>query len=138
MSPHFTEICLPAYDDKMPELSHWLLTAVAAAEIAEGHGARLQLILEELFANTIEHGFAGNSEQPVAVALTTRPTGVTLRYCDRAPPFDPTAARPLEPDDERIGGFGLNLIRAMSSAIRYRRDAGWNITELDFDFSAYP
>lgn len=91
-------------------------------------------MVEELFANTLEHGFTGESATLVTVALTGSTPGIHLRYCDQAPPFDPTAAAPLTPDGERLGGFGLNLVRSLASSLHYQRQASCNILALDFPF----
>jgi len=52
---------------------------------------------------------------------------------DRGPEFDPTAAaerKSQADDDDRPGGWGLQLVRRQMDEIRYRREAGENILRL--------
>lgn len=129
---HSTEISLPARRHSLPELLTWVHTRAALLGLPAADTQRLQLVVEELFANTLEHGFTGESPTPVTVALASSTTGIHLRYCDQAPPFDPTAATPLPPDRDRLGGFGLNLVRSLAGTLHYRRQANCNILALDF------
>lgn len=93
--------------------------------------SRLQLIVEELFINTISHGHRGDSDDHVLIRLMPASDGMTLRYEDGAPPFDPTRALAPVIDPEVPGGLGLSLILGMSKRQRYRHLNGRNITELD-------
>lgn len=93
--------------------------------------SRLQLIVEELFINTISHGHRGDSDDRVLIRLMPATDGVTLHYEDGAPPFDPTCTLAPAIDPEVPGGLGLSLIQGMSKSQRYRHLNGRNITELD-------
>lgn len=93
--------------------------------------SRLQLIVEELFINTISHGHRGDSDDRVLIRLLPATDGITLHYEDGAPPFDPTRPLAQTIDPEVPGGLGLSLIRGMSKSQRYRHQNGRNITELD-------
>lgn len=94
---------------------------------------RLQLIVEELFINTISHGHRGDSEDRVLIRLMPAIDGMTLHYEDGAPPFDPTRAPAPTPaiEPETPGGLGLSLIQGMSKRQRYHHLNGRNITEID-------
>ena len=86
----------------------------------------LNLVLEELFVNSVRHGGC----KTVEFELAMMPDGVTLEYADRGPAFDPTQAAapdvtaPLE--DRPIGGLGLHLVRQIMRDIEYHRVDGWN------------
>jgi anti-sigma regulatory factor (Ser/Thr protein kinase) len=58
--------------------------------------ARLRIVVEELYSNTIKHGYGGESQRPVRLLLRSAPR-IELVYEDAAPPFDPTAWRPPAP-----------------------------------------
>lgn len=131
---HSTEISLPAYRRSLHALLLWVQARAVTLGLRAADGQRLQLIVEELFTNTLEHGFAGESPTLVTVTVVAAATGVHLRYTDQAPPFDLTTAAPLFPDSERLGGFGLNLVRTLGRSLCYRRQGDRNILELDFSF----
>ena len=101
--------------------------------VDESLALRLTLVLEELLTNTIEHGFGGESDEPVHVALRLDPTSVTVRYEDGAPPFDPLAQQnasatsvegPLE--ERPVGGLGLRLVAGLTRDARYEYADGRN------------
>lgn len=128
---HSTELSIPARFAELPGLLAYV------AELAEKLGksaaetARIQLIIEELVSNSITHGYRGECDHRLSVTLLARPDGVTLIYSDQAPPFDLSRMAASDPNEDQIGGLGINLILGFTSSIRYRRSAERNITELD-------
>ena len=88
------------------------------------------MIVEELFTNTIAHGHGGDSANRVIVNLQLDGDQLLLRYRDRGRPFDTTSIVGVPPPGRRIGGLGIGLVHALTSAMTYRRDDDWNITEL--------
>jgi len=132
MSFNSTEISVPARYSSLSGLIETISRQAGDFGLDAGAILRLQLVLEELFANTINHGHGGESGRTVEVSVRTAGGGLTLCYSDDAPPFDIGKNAPAEPSTASIGGRGLNLIHGMSQAIRYRRENGKNVTEVDF------
>lgn len=116
----------------LPALQAWLARWASSCQLEERMLKRLQLCLEELFANSIHHGYRGESDAPIRLKLDRIPDHVRLTFADRAPAFNPLQTAHLPASSERLGGVGLNLIRALSDKIQYRHEAGWNITTLEF------
>lgn len=92
----------------------------------------MQLVTEELFVNTLHHGYGCECDAEISLALTIEYDQASLTFLDHAPPFNLLQREPLPASAERMGGVGLNLIRALSGAIRYQRVGDCNITILDF------
>ena len=74
---------------------------------------RLNLVLEELFTNTIKHGHRGDCDAPVWIAVSRSGDTLSVVYEDKAPPFNPYA-RLSEPvvettEDEVTGVSGAAL-----------------------------
>jgi anti-sigma regulatory factor (Ser/Thr protein kinase) len=65
---------------------------------------RLQLVVEELFVNTVTYGHGGDSEAPVDVSVCIDADRVTLVYEDNAPSRSSWNQK-MEPQSEplRIG-----------------------------------
>jgi serine/threonine-protein kinase RsbW len=84
---------------------------------------KLNLVVEELFTNTVRHGHRGDSESPVWVSVDTSAAGVHVTYEDTAPPFNPYALFASAPDTtislRRIGGLGVLLTRELASTRDY-------------------
>ena len=100
------------------------------AGIDSGVSGRLVLVLEELFANTVEHGYsqaAGVAEKPVWLTLTAAGNGgVEVVYEDAAPAHDPFA-KAVTPDFSgpvdswQVGGVGVALVIKIGRSVNYER-----------------
>jgi serine/threonine-protein kinase RsbW len=90
----------------------------------------LQLVLEELFTNSLNHGACRDAEGIAEFQLSAHPDGVTLEYADRGVPFDPATAPPpnlaAPLHDRSAGGLGIHLIRQIMRDFEYQRLDGWN------------
>lgn len=132
MVAHSTEISVSARYAELPGLMAELARRAGLLNMPEDDIRRLQLVLEELFTNTIRHGLVAASDTSILVALARDEYGVTLRYRDQGQPFDPSRqAAPATPENS-LGGLGIPLICGLSKAIRYQRSGQSNIIELDF------
>src|SRR6185436_10275786 len=49
----------------------------------------VELIIEELFTNTVMHGYGGDSDQPVWITIAVEDGKLSLTYEDAAPPCNP-------------------------------------------------
>ncbi|PYM93807.1 MAG: ATP-binding protein [Candidatus Rokuibacteriota bacterium] len=110
----------------LPEVTAFVADVCEAARLGREPSLRLRLLIEELFTNTLEHGYGGDSDGPVELAFEVGSDAIALTYEDAAPPHDPFAA--LSPPDERtaveergVGGLGVLLVAAMAEQVRYRR-----------------
>lgn len=114
-------------------------TAAFALEFCTRHGValpaaqRLRLVIEELFTNSIRHGYRGECDAPIRIALAIGGGRVTLQYEDSAPPFDPLAhlstpsAKAVAPVDVATeGGLGIHLVGRSAQDADYRYENGRN------------
>jgi anti-sigma regulatory factor (Ser/Thr protein kinase) len=131
MSAHFTDISVRARTAELPGLLEAIAAQAAELGIAADNAVRLQLIVEELFANTIAHGHRGDSDRTVTLALRHADGVSTLHYEDDAPAFDLSKIGQKFASTVEIGGLGISLIRGMSKALRHQRRGQLNITEVD-------
>jgi serine/threonine-protein kinase RsbW len=96
---------------------------------------RLNLMLEELFINTVRHGHGGDSAAPVWMTLVSSEQAVHVTYEDTAPPFNPYARLPRTGPDtttemRKIGGLGLLLTKEMAATRDYAYIFGRNRVRL--------
>ena len=80
--------------DRLRALREFLESLCTEAGVAYDHCLRLNLVLEELFTNTVRHGHGGDSNAPVWITLSGDSGGVNLTYEDSAPPFNPYGTPP--------------------------------------------
>ena len=101
---------------------------------------RLNLVLEELFTNTVRHGYGGDCDAPVWVSLAREPGRVSLVYEDTAPPFNPYRKLPsVVPDSteeiRKLGGLGVLLTRKLAATRDYAYVYGRNRIRLTFELA---
>lgn len=105
--------------------------------LTECNVLRLQLIIEELFTNTVTHGYGRECDEPVEITLAAQGGRVTLFYEDAARPYDPLATLPTSqsrlaaPVEQRpVGQLGLLLVAGLVDDARYTREDGRNRLQL--------
>ena len=94
--------------------------------IGRDHALRLTFVIEELFTNTVRHGYGNESDALIRIELAIRDGRVTLLYEDWAPRYDPLArlagppASIIAPAEARpVGGLGLFLLGQLVAGARY-------------------
>ena len=121
----------------MAEIRTFVEEACTTAGMGREDCLKLLLIVEELFTNTVTHGYREESESPVWIAFDPRDTGFILRYEDAAPPHNPFGEfRPMDTGvlvaQQPVGGLGLKLIRSLARDASYSREGERNGIRLTF------
>jgi anti-sigma regulatory factor (Ser/Thr protein kinase) len=73
----------------------------AAMGADRGAVLRLVLVLEELFTNTVTHGYPAGGEGPIWIAFAQRADLIEVTYEDAGPPFDPLGEAAARLEDPR-------------------------------------
>jgi serine/threonine-protein kinase RsbW len=100
---------------------------------------RLTLVIEELFANIVTHGYGEEAGGTIRLGLALDGRDVMIVCEDRAPAYDPRAALKKLPDDlgepvetRRVGGLGQLLVGRLVDVTSYVRVQGANVLALRF------
>lgn len=92
----------------------------------------LQVALDELLTNVIMHAREASGPIEIEILRSRDAVETTISYV--AAEFDPTVSqggkRSASIADARIGGLGIELVRALMDEFRYARDAGRNVVML--------
>jgi anti-sigma regulatory factor (Ser/Thr protein kinase) len=126
-------LVLAAENSEYPRLKVFVDRACKQAGCSSGQRMRVQLVLEELFSNTVKYGRRDGT--PVSVSVTVEFGGeepMTVHYEDDAPQHD--AFDQSEDVDElkatlskrRVGGLGILLIRELGKNVNYAWAGGKN------------
>ena len=90
----------------------------------------LNLALEELFTNSLNHGGCAGLHNAVWIRLQLADGDVRVEFCDRGNFFDPDAAPAIDltaPLERRqAGGLGIHLVRQIVRDLQYQRRGEWN------------
>ena len=68
---------------------------------------------DEATNNVIRHAHRGQPDAPLQIQCFFRPDGLEILLIDQGAPFDLAAVPHLDPSEERIGGRGVFLMRAL-------------------------
>ena len=120
----------PARLAQLRPLTAFLEGFCTAQAIERDRCLRLNLVLEELFVNSIQHGYRGDCDAPVWITLDARPQAVHLTYEDTAPPFNPFARLPAQETQPKVGGLGVLLTRELAEGRDYAYLFGRNRVRL--------
>ena len=101
------------------------------AQVARDSCLKTNLVVEELFLNTVKHGHRGGADAPVWITLTADAGKVSLAYEDSAPPFNPFARATREmlealAETRREGGLGVIIAQGLTSSADYAYVFGRN------------
>lgn len=133
-----------AFRGRLPSFAEVRALAEAfGAAVGADHSATLRvvLVLEELFTNTVTHGYSAGGEGPVWVTLAAGGSVIEITYEDAGPAFDPLTgapAPPLAPRGDAPGGLGLALVRGLSASATYARVGDRNRVTLTVSIGSSP
>lgn len=125
----------PCWDD-IPKASEMAANALSGFE--HDRVSEVGVIIDEVMNNQISYAFEGVKEPRSAMELRLDGAKLTLVFEDNGTPFDPLTEVTKEDIDASEGGFGLALVRAMTSAQRYERREGLNVLTLEKDMTRPP
>ena len=114
----------PARAAELGDLKSFLEGFCVEAGVAKDRRLRLNVVLEELFLNTVKHGYRGDSVAPVWVSLAAEAEAMQVTYEDTAPPFNPYAWLSSGSPDAtsallKVGGLGVLLTRELAATRDY-------------------
>nr|WP_295083266.1 SpoIIE family protein phosphatase [uncultured Roseateles sp.] len=95
----------------------------------------VNLCLEELITNTIQHGLHGAPDRSIHVRLSRSEEWLEIILKDDAPPFDPFVEAP-EPsldasvEERAVGGLGVHMVKTMMDEVRAFYDGSGNLIVL--------
>jgi anti-sigma regulatory factor (Ser/Thr protein kinase) len=126
-------LTLPADNREYPRLREFVDRACQRAGCSPGQRTRVQLVVEELFSNTVKYG--QREAVPASVTITVDFGGaqpMTIHYEDDAPKHDAFGQSETEDDfkrsvtSRRVGGLGIVLVRELGKDVSYSWSGGKN------------
>ncbi len=114
-----------------------------ANQLPKSVAMNLNLILEELIANTIYYGYDDHELHHIFLALHLDDGHISATITDDGIPFNPLEAPEVDTDaileDRTVGGLGIHFVRSLASEIGYERQANNNVTrvKMEVDLNGY-
>lgn len=95
---------------------------------------QVNLVLEELYTNSVNYGFEGISDKRVEVAILNMGGHLEIVYQDNGVAYDPLQRDDpelmLSIEDRPIGGLGVFFVKTMTDHAGYTREGGLNIIKM--------
>jgi serine/threonine-protein kinase RsbW len=116
----------------LPDTAAFIEDFCARSGVGNREALRLMLLVEELFTNTVVHGYQGDCDAAIRVVLSLESGAVSLLYEDAAPRYDPLSRLTAATDQDAtlgsrpIGGLGILLVTQIAGNARYAYEAGFN------------
>lgn len=117
----------------MPDSAAFAQAFCDRAGVERDDALRLILVIEELFTNSVRHGYGGESDAPICIALQVTDGRISLLYEDWAPRYDPSQRFSAPPasfgaaaEARAIGGLGIYLVGQLVADARYAYEEGAN------------
>jgi len=115
----------------------WLrMVRVIMQEIArqagfpDGERGEITLAVDEALANVIKHAYRGDPNGTVLLSCEAEEGRLEIELRDRGLAFDPGRLVEKAPDELRVGGRGLFLMRATMDEVHFERNGDTNLVRL--------
>ena len=81
--------CFPARLGALPQVLGYVRKMCDRGNMSPVAILRIELAIEELFTNTVRHGYGTDSDASVWLQMVVAPGSIYLVYQDAAPAYDP-------------------------------------------------
>jgi anti-sigma regulatory factor (Ser/Thr protein kinase) len=117
-------ITVPANNGSLTKLTEWLDGVLRGYRCPEAVSNQVMLANEEIFVNIASYAYPAPGGE-VTARIAKKGNLLALRYEDEGVPFNPLETPEPEtnmpPEDRKIGGLGIFLVRKMMDNVKYER-----------------
>ncbi len=124
-------ILLEANIDNYAKLIDWLDKKCDEAEIGNSYKTKLNIAVEEIFANVANYAYPTNEGNVKVIFKITDKNQIEMKFIDTGTPYNPLEK--VDPDitlsleDRPIGGLGIFMVKNYMDEINYTYEDGNNI-----------
>lgn len=114
--------------DELESFHEQLRRCLAEAGCSDEAVGEMELVTEELLVNMIRYGYDEGESDRIRAELWAESGEIRLLLDDGGRAFDPLQAE--ERPEDKVGGWGIPLIRALMQEFQYERRDGRNRVRL--------
>jgi anti-sigma regulatory factor (Ser/Thr protein kinase) len=139
MSNNVCDLCIDADFLSVREIADWLpnqLQALLGTQVTAELAGSIELCIHELAINIVEHAYGaagGRIEFRVSLDLQHDASRVRFDVTDSGSGFEFDGGNETAPEVPSIRGYGLLIVKQLSSDIQYRRSGDSNHWTIHFD-----
>lgn len=121
-TPFSSALILPTRLDHLHPLLAYTQKLAEIIGFSSKEQHQLQLAVEEIFTNIIQHGFENNSQETFQVNFDITSNKIVVKFLEKGLPFDPAALPHYSPDQatDNPKGLGIYLARKFVDDITFR------------------
>jgi anti-sigma regulatory factor (Ser/Thr protein kinase) len=90
----------------------------------------IALAVGEAVSNVIRHSYKGNPDNHLSLVCRDHDDNFEVEIRDRGEPYDPAATPARPPEEIRVGGRGVYLMRALMDEVEYHREGDVNCVRM--------
>ena len=123
-------LTIPSSTRFLEDVREFVTMHATSAGFDEMEVEQLKMAVDEACTNVIEHAYAGQSEQPIDIAIILNRDKLTIRIRDKGQTFNQKNYQ--EPDlikyakTRKSGGFGVQIMRKLMDEVAYNNSGGYN------------
>ncbi len=128
-------IVIDAEEEAVDVVQDFIMDKLMAFGCSKKLMLQIRLAVEEIFVNIISYAYrpeVGKAE--VFCEVSGNPLSVVIQFMDSGKPFDPLAYDEVDTSGktfmERVGGFGIHLVKNTMDAVSYEYREGKNILRI--------
>ena len=128
---------------ELAQVPPWIERLAARHTIPATTQFAIDLCLEEVLSNIVQHGYSNDPDHPIVVQFTNATEDYYMFVVeDEAPPFNPVVAPVLpaagSPDEVQVGGNGIRLLRRFADTLEYQARPTGNRLTIGFSVAGSP
>lgn len=108
-------LCLPTRLDHLEPVLAYTRALAAIAGFSEREQQELELAVEEVFTNIVQHGFENNGQETFQIVYELTASGIVIVFKEKGMPFDPAALPQYLPEQAAVNSKGLGTYLARKS-----------------------
>ncbi len=128
----------PATLESLVDIKEYILQQIEDMEAPENKRMKINLAVEELIVNIVNYS---NMKKPeIAIEVEKEFCKLIIKIIDHGKPFNPLEVEEpdlsLSPEERKIGGLGIFLVKQVVDEIYYKREENKNCVILVFNLTS--
>ncbi|WP_461833075.1 ATP-binding protein [Desulfothermus sp.] len=128
----------PATLESLLDIKEYILCQIEDMEVDENKKMKIILAVEELIVNIVNYS---NMKKPeIAIEVKKKLYKLIIKIIDEGKPFNPLEVEDpdisLSPEERKIGGLGIFLVKQVVDEIYYKREENKNCVLLVFNLTS--
>lgn len=136
MNAHERRLRLPGKLEQVQAACDFVIKAAKAADFDDEGIFQIQLSVEEIFTNIVEHGYGSDGDdKSIDIIANITDKSLFISILDEAPPFNPLLIQAPDPEaslwERQVGGWGIYFVRQYMDDVQYQLDNNRNRITLE-------